>query len=527
MKPTPNLTDLVSMQLSMQLVSALFLVALLRTLQTHLPRRQFFWFWTWAWMAYVVSLGAGYGWLSVEKTWVFSRHFLLASGIIASFLQAGLLLLGSLSLRNALSERRIRATLLFFSGAGVILWAASGNISLDPLFRHAIRTISRQGLLGVSYIICGFLFFRFSREMRSWGAGIIASVCCVNAMVHFLLAKPLLVWVWFGMDVDSAIDVTLIDIACMFGIGVGALRVLLEEHEAEAKERRFAEIALRVSEDKFRKAFRSSPHPMVITMLPDGRYLDANESFLHFSGYAREEVLGHTSSELGRWVDPADRARLYASLNSLGAYHMVSRFRVKTGEIRVAEVAGEIFELEGQKCLLGVLRDVTEQLRATEALRRSEERYRDLFENANDIIYTHDLEGNFTSFNKAGERITGYTRGDLIGRNLSTLAEPQQIAIAREMIARKLAGEKSTVYQLQVRSKGGHPLTLEISTRIIFQDGQPLGVEGIARDLTDRMKTEEVVRRTHQQMTFHLENSPLAYLEWHPQHGVRSWSKKA
>ena len=141
---------------------------------------------------------------------------------------------------------------------------------------------------------------------------------------------------------------------------------------AQAIERKRVEQDLRLSEEKFSKIFRSTPDAISITTLTGGRYLDVNNSFLQMSGYSREEVLGRTALELNLWADPQDRERLVSELQARGRLHdRESRFRLKSGEIRLGLLSAEIIELAGEPCLLAVVRDVTERRTLEQQLRQA------------------------------------------------------------------------------------------------------------------------------------------------------------
>jgi PAS domain S-box-containing protein len=162
-------------------------------------------------------------------------------------------------------------------------------------------------------------------------------------------------------------------------------------------------------------------------------------------------------------------------------------------EVRYSPLTDEHDNVLG---VIGVATDITEARRAENSIRESEERYRELFENANDIIYTHDLQGNFTSLNRSGELITGYTREEAAKMNIADVIAPDFLALAREMMAQKASQGVSTVYEIDIIAKQGKRVRLEVSTRLIFSDGKPVGVQGIGRDLTERKHSEEALRES-------------------------------
>jgi PAS domain S-box-containing protein len=166
---------------------------------------------------------------------------------------------------------------------------------------------------------------------------------------------------------------------------------------------------------------------------------------------------------------------------------------------------------------VAVVNDITDQITTAEALRESEERYRDLFENANDVIYTLDLEGRLTSINRRAEETFGYTLAECLGRSVAELVPAEHLPRMQEALRQKLAGEAMpTVYELEVIRKDGRRVPLEVSSRLIVRDGRPVGIQGIARDITERKKAEEALREADRRkdeflaMLAHELRNPLA-----------------
>ena len=127
---------------------------------------------------------------------------------------------------------------------------------------------------------------------------------------------------------------------------------------------------------------------------------------------------------------------------------------------------------------------------ANSALRTSEAMYRDLVENASDIVFSTDLENNFTSVNKAIEQITGYLPEEILKLNFAQLVAPEYQGTLREMLTREPSRDEASNYQLEIITKHGLRVPLEASTRLLHRDGKIVGMQGIARDIGDRKRTE-------------------------------------
>src|SRR5437773_3062693 len=163
-----------------------------------------------------------------------------------------------------------------------------------------------------------------------------------------------------------------------------------------------------------------------------------------------------------------------------------------------ARTAAERSAAEVRASEARVRQTLQEREQTEQALRESEERYRELVENANDIVYTLDLQGQVTSINKAAELVTEYSREELLGMNITDILTKDSAQIGLQMLDRKIGGKQRTNYEVDLRAKSGQIVTLEISSRLIFKDGQALAVQGIARNITARRRAEEVLRQADQ-----------------------------
>ena len=161
-----------------------------------------------------------------------------------------------------------------------------------------------------------------------------------------------------------------------------------------------------------------------------------------------------------------------------------------------AEVQGWLENLEQER---------EHQQEEQQLLRASEQRYRELFENAGDIVFSCDLQGNITAVSQAVRPISGYTPEELLGTNIEQYVPPEYLDLTRKMWEGRITRRAPAVFELEALGRDGRRIPLEVNSWIICQDGQPAAVHGIARDITERKQAER--RLLESQVRLQLLNS--------------------
>ncbi len=142
---------------------------------------------------------------------------------------------------------------------------------------------------------------------------------------------------------------------------------------AREDEKTQAQAQLRESEERFAKAFRSSPLAITISTQAEGRYVDVNDAFLQMLNHIRSEVIGRTATELNVWAEPEDRHRLLQQLGESGMVKgLQARIRTSSGEIREANISAELIELDGLPCVLAITQDMTGTKRLEDQFRQAQ-----------------------------------------------------------------------------------------------------------------------------------------------------------
>ncbi|MCX6047099.1 MAG: PAS domain S-box protein [Chloroflexi bacterium] len=242
-------------------------------------------------------------------------------------------------------------------------------------------------------------------------------------------------------------------------------------------ERKEAEVARQAAEERFTKAFQTSPQAMCINRVTDGRYIDANTSFARLVDYPLAEIIGRTSFDVGIWTNPQARAITKQTIIEQGSNRdFEHRFYTSKGELRDIVAAGVVIEVEGEPCILSVVNDVTARKQAEEALRESEARFRATFEQAAVGMAQVSPEGHYLRVNQRLCEITGYCRERLLQKRYQEITHPDDLALNIAQVARLLAGEVAS-YTNEVRYH--------------CQDGSFLWVnltESVVRDELGRVK---------------------------------------
>ena len=159
----------------------------------------------------------------------------------------------------------------------------------------------------------------------------------------------------------------------------------------------------------------------------------------------------------------------------------------------------QLFE-QSQGYVVELEERIAERKRAEIALRESEERYRELFENAKDAIYVHDLEGTYLSINRAAEKLSGYSREEIIGHNFNEFVAPEHVRYVRDSYWKKLAKRGETTYEIDVIAKDGRRVPVEVSSRAIYEKGVLVGVQGMVRDITERKLAQDALQMFSRQL---------------------------
>lgn len=267
----------------------------------------------------------------------------------------------------------------------------------------------------------------------------------------------------------------------------------------DISEHKRIEEALQLSEERFSKAFRSSPDALMLARA-DGVIFEVNQGFERIFGYDRDEAIGRTVKELELYLGEGDRQRVRTLLEKDGRltdYEV--DLRTKSGEFRHTSLSLESITVQGEPCVLAILRDETERRIAEQKLRESENRYRAIFELS--AVGQAEVEAEtrkFLSVNRRYCEITGYSKGELLNMTVADVTHPDDRAYDEERFDRTLSNRQvEHVSEKRYLRKDGSIRWVDVRGRLMRDsDDVQLRIVEIISDITDRRSAEDALRES-------------------------------
>lgn len=249
--------------------------------------------------------------------------------------------------------------------------------------------------------------------------------------------------------------------------------------------------SLKFSEEKFSKAFYTSPDSININRLHDGLYLEVNDGFCNLTGYKREEVIGKTSAEINIWYDLNDRKKLVQQLLEKGfVTNLKAKFRYKDGTISTGLMSASIIELNGEKCIISITRNISDLIEKEEQLRLSEERYKILMESSPYAHFVHD-DGIVLYANEATVKMFKATSlDDVIGKNIFDYMHPDYNSFAKRRLEQVKKGSNSLpAAEIKFFCFDGSIIDVEVTARS-FNFNNKKSILVVANDITEKKNTQ-------------------------------------
>ena len=250
-----------------------------------------------------------------------------------------------------------------------------------------------------------------------------------------------------------------------------------------------------------------------------GRLLEVNEAYCQMSGYSEQELLTmgiHDLEGLERDEDTAIRIR---KIKETGQDHFESRHRRKDGTLFDVEVNTQYQPFDGGQCV-AFIQDITGRKQAEKLLLDEKALLRSVIDSTTDLIYFKDCNGIYIGCNKAAEKFIGLPENEQIGKSDFDFLD-HEIAVAARKFDQIVITDGVPVHvDEQVNSPITGSLILNtVKAPIIGSDGQPIGLVGISRDITERKRTEEMLLQNIEQLRFVLEGSQLGFWDWNVETG--------
>lgn len=255
--------------------------------------------------------------------------------------------------------------------------------------------------------------------------------------------------------------------------------------------------------ERYLRAVIDSSLDGIAVVNDQGIFEFGNDSFFNIIGWTRDELIGQYFMK----VIPEDTKELILghwqsiqNLNDPGGLHEV-KIKTGSGEIRCLHVSTSLTEIRGKKKVIASILDISEKKKLEISLKESEARYRELFENAIDAIFTQDLEGRILTMNNAGLKIIGCTMDEVTGSHFSKWIAPDSHKKCQEILTRSLSGEVITKpTMIEMICINGERKWVEYTIRLIKEGDRITGIHGTGRDVTENKRLKQELKESNKQL---------------------------
>jgi two-component system, cell cycle sensor histidine kinase and response regulator CckA len=274
----------------------------------------------------------------------------------------------------------------------------------------------------------------------------------------------------------------------------------------DVSERIRLERELRHSQEKYAKMIHSSPDAITLRSLPDRRYVEVNEGFARLTGYTAEEVIGKTPSEVGVWSDDPSHIEILEKLIREGGVRDVEfDFRTKGGEHRHGTVSAALLTLGTDSYMLSISRDITERKKVEERLSQLAA----IVESSFDAIIGKTLDGTIVTWNAGAEAVYGYSAAEALGKSIAMLAPAEPRCEVDQRLDRLARGEKIDHRETTRVRKDGRKIIVAVTlSPIRSASGKIVGASAISRDITERRRVEQDLRRSEARFASLVQDAP-------------------
>ena len=290
--------------------------------------------------------------------------------------------------------------------------------------------------------------------------------------------------------------------------------------------RRESEEALAESEERYRQLFRAESDALLLIDQRSGRVLETNAAAEAMYGYSAEEFRLLTDLELSAEPELTRAATTSVAPGETGTVPLRRHLR-KDGSVFPVEVTGRVFDLQGRRVRIAAVRDISERVANEEALRRSEEQYRTIVETAAEGILLGTPEGLLTFVNQRMADMLGYSVEELRGKAGPDFTYDDSVPAVLQARAGLVAGEVVTGEWKARRRDGSLLWTRYNASPIHDEQGRHVANLAMHTDITESKRAEAALRESEERLRHHLENTPLAVVEWDSAFVVTRWAGEA